>query len=58
MTQYELSKYDFEALDKLMANAIGDAPKQALTVLDKVTIERLKEKFVKGHSATIEMEDE
>lgn len=58
MQKYELSKYDFEALDKLMANAIGDRPKQLLTTIDIVTIEMLKERFVKAHSATIETEEE
>lgn len=57
MQKYELSNYDFEALDKLMANAIGDRPKQPLTTTELVTIERLKERFVKAHTGYLETEE-
>jgi hypothetical protein len=56
MQKYELSKYDFEALDKLMANAIGDRAKRPLTTIELVTIERLKDRFAGGFTTWIETE--
>jgi hypothetical protein len=57
MQKYELSKTDFEVLDKLMANVLGHRTQQVLTVNDIAAIEFLKEKFGLGFSATIEIEE-
>jgi len=58
MLKYELSKPDFEVLDKLMANVLGHRTQQVLTINDIATIEYLKEKFLNGFSATIETEEQ
>jgi len=57
MLKYELSKTDFEVLNKLMANVLGHSTQQTLTVNDIATVEFLKEKFENGFSATIEIEE-
>ena len=57
MIQYELSKYDFEALDKAINNVLGYNSKKALTTTDKVTLERLQEKLAGGFTAWIETEE-
>jgi len=58
MQKYELSAYDFEALSKLMRNAIGDGTKVEITSFDMAVIRSLKDKFEAGFSAYIETEQE
>lgn len=57
MNKYELSKYDFEALDKAINNVLGYNSKKVLTTTDKVTLERLQEKLAGGFTAWIETEE-
>jgi len=51
MKEYELSKLDFEALDKLFTQHLKTG------VIDS-RIEKLKDLFAKAHSATLLIEEE
>jgi len=55
--KYELSKPDFDVLDKLMANVLGNRTKQILTAHDIARIDYLKDKFAGAFSCTIETEE-
>lgn len=57
MTKYELSRYDFETLSKVMANILGHRTTQVLTAHDVATIDRLRDRFETAHSVTIETEE-
>ena len=53
MKEFELSKYDFEALDDALTLAIDN-----LAGASKARIEKLKDLFAKAHSATLFIEEE
>lgn len=55
MKEYELSKFDFEALDRALEIALkaGD-----LRYMDFGRMEKLKDLFAKAHSATLLIEEE
>lgn len=57
MLKYELSKYDFEALDKLMSNVLGYPNQKIMTASELAVLDQLKDKFAAGHTAYIEIED-
>lgn len=52
MKKHELSKYDFECLDYVLANAKAPNP------VASARIAELKDNFAKAHTGWLEMEDE
>lgn len=57
MLKYELGKPDFDVLDKLMANVLGNRTVQVLTAAEIARIDYLKEKFAAAFSCTLETEE-
>lgn len=53
MTKYELSKYDFEAIDEAIKIALRNESTNF-----SARLEQLKDKFAKAHTGWLEMEDE
>ena len=53
MKKYELSKYDFKVLDKVIAHACGERLRDKLSTVDIVTLERLKDRFAASESVEI-----
>lgn len=51
MTKYELSKYDFEAIEWAFKVALRNEQ-------SSFRLEQLKDKFAKAHTGWLEMEDE
>jgi hypothetical protein len=57
MLKYELGKPDFDVLDKLMANVLGNRTVQVLTAAEIARIDYLKDKFAAAFSCTLETEE-
>ena len=58
MKTYEISRTDFEVLDKMMNNVLGNRPKHILTVGEVARIDKLKDKFAGAFSCSLETEEE
>ena len=57
MKTYQLSKLDFDVLDKLMANVLGNRTTQVLTAHDIARIDKLKDRFAGAFSGWLEAEE-
>ena len=55
MNKYELSKYDFELLDRMLGNLIRQG---MATALERQRAEILKDKFAAAHTGWLETEDD
>lgn len=55
MKEFELSKYDFEALDKALAIALSSRILANSPIVAR--LEQLKDKFAKAHTAILFIEE-